>query len=261
MKYRLVMFDFDGTLADSFAWFLSNVNALAGPYRFGPIEEAEIETLRGWDARKLLAHLGVPLWKAPIIARRLRTLMAKDVRCIRLFQGVDDLLGLLSESGATLAIVSSNSVANVQAVLGPANAARIAHYQCGLSMFGKCAGLRRVLGRSGIPREQAVYIGDEIRDLEAAKKAKVSSGCVAWGYARLDVLRGRGPTEVFATVPEIARLATASAEGREARLFGPDSGADRERPGVGSLLRNRPSGGGIAQVSSRIDSGAYKRWT
>jgi phosphoglycolate phosphatase len=47
-------------------------------------------------------------------------------------------------------------------------------------------------------------IGDEARDIDAARAAGIASGAVAWGYADIESLRSRQPTEVFMTFDEIA---------------------------------------------------------
>jgi phosphoglycolate phosphatase len=174
----MAIFDFDGTLADSFPWFLAAVNRLAECYRFHPIEPQEVETLRGYPARRLVHHLGVPAWKLPLIARHLRRLMAADISRIALFPGVDRLLHGLAARGAQLAVVSSNSAGNVHRVLGPHNAALIGHYACGVSLFGKPSKLRSVLRRSGVSAGAAICIGDEIRDLEASRAAGIAFGAV-----------------------------------------------------------------------------------
>lgn len=203
-KYRLVIFDFDGTLADSFPWFIRVVNEVAARYRFRRIEEAELDTLRGYSARQMMEHLAVPRWKLPLIVRAMRKKKAADVRSIALFPGVDALLRSLAERGVELALVTSNSRDNAARILGPENAARFRHWECGMSVFGKRAGFRRVLRRSGVPRTQALCIGDEIRDLEAARAEGIPFGAVAWGYTRADSLRAHAPAEVFATVEDIA---------------------------------------------------------
>ncbi len=204
VKYRLAIFDFDGTLADSFPWFIRVVNGVADRYRFRRIEEADVDTLRGFSARQMMKHLAVPAWKLPQSMRALRNMKAADVEQIRLFAGVDEMLRSLAERGVELALVTSNSYDNAVRILGPENAARFRYYECGMSMFGKRAGFRRVLRRSGIPRERAICIGDEIRDLEAAHAEGIAFGAVAWGFTHLASLRAHAPAEVFATVDEIA---------------------------------------------------------
>ena len=69
MSYRLAIFDFDGTLADTFPWFMRVVNTVADRFRFKRIEEHEVEHLRGCSAREIVKHLEVPPWKLPFIAR------------------------------------------------------------------------------------------------------------------------------------------------------------------------------------------------
>ena len=66
MRYQLVIFDFDGTLADSFPWFSRIINDVADRFRFKRMAPHEMDTLRTMDARALMRHLGVPLWKSAV---------------------------------------------------------------------------------------------------------------------------------------------------------------------------------------------------
>lgn len=205
MRYRLAIFDFDGTLADSFAFFLGVLNRLADDHGFRRIEEHEVETLRGRTARQNFADFGVPAWKLPRVGRDFRRHMARDIAQISLFPGVDRLLRGLAERGIRTAVVTSNSADNVRRVLGPENAALIQHYACGVSIFGKRAKLRGVLRDSGIAAAEAICIGDEIRDMEAARAEGIAFGAASWGYTHPEALRNHGPEEMFSSVDEILR--------------------------------------------------------
>jgi phosphoglycolate phosphatase len=204
MRYRLVIFDFDGTLADSFEFFASVVNDLADRFRFRRIDPSEYETLRHYSAAQMIRHVGLPLWKIPQVGRHFQSLMAESIHRIPLFAGVDRTLRNLSDRGISLAVVSSNTCSNVQRVLGPELEGLIAFYECGVSVFGKQTKFRRILKRSGVPRSEAIYIADEIRDLESARQAGIAFGAVSWGYTNVEALKKLGPDEVFATVEEIA---------------------------------------------------------
>jgi phosphoglycolate phosphatase len=203
VKYRLAIFDFDGTLADSFSWFLGVANRLADEHRFRRLEEHEVEALRGQSARQLVAHFGIPVWKMPAIARQMRQHMARDIHHISLFSGMDRVLQTLAGRGVRLALVTSNSIGNVRQVLGPGNAALIQQYACGVAVFGKRTKLRAVLRGSGIPATEAICIGDEIRDLEAAREEGIAFGAVSWGYTNPEALRAHGPDEMFESAEEI----------------------------------------------------------
>lgn len=204
MGYRLVMFDFDGTLADSFPWFVRVINGVADRYRFKRIEEDEFDTLRGYSGREMVRHLGVASWKLPFIAGHMRRLKTRDADSVPLFPGTGALLRRLDEAGVTVAIVSSNAEANVRRILGPENTARVHFFECGASIFGKRSSFRRVLRRSGVAPAEALCVGDEIRDLEAAREAGLPFGAVTWGYTTAAALRGRSPEYVFASMEEIA---------------------------------------------------------
>ena len=203
MKYRLVLFDFDGTLADSFPFFASVVNDLAERFRFRRIEEHEHERLRHFSAAQMIHHVGLPLWKVPIVGSHFQMLMTQNIHRIKLFDGIDRVLRRLSNHGAVLAVVSSNSCANVQHVLGPENAALVKDFACGVSVFGKQAKFKRILRHTGISRTETIYIADELRDIDAARRAHIAFGAVSWGYTNVEALRARQPEEVFEMVDEI----------------------------------------------------------
>ena len=183
MRYQLVIFDFDGTLADSFPWFSRIIDDVADRFRFKRMAPHEMDTLRTMDARALMRHLGVPLWKVPFIAHHMRKRKSRELDQTRPFDGVDRMLRDLSDAGIALALVTSNSEPNARAILGAGNASLIRYYECGVSLFGKAARFRRVLRRSGIEARDAICIGDEIRDLEAAHREGIAFGAVTWGYA------------------------------------------------------------------------------
>lgn len=203
MRYRLVIFDFDGTLADSFPWFAGVFNEVAERFRFRRVDDAEGARLRGLSAHAIMRDLGVPGWKVPLIAIHLRRRMAREIDGIPLFAGVDALLRELAARGVAIAIVSSNSEANVRQVLGPELAALVAHFGCGAAVFGKEPKFRRLLRASGVPAAQALCVGDEIRDLEAARRTGLAFGAATWGYTTAEALRAAGPDWAFEDVEAI----------------------------------------------------------
>lgn len=208
MKYKLAIFDFDGTLADSLPWAASVVNEFADQYGFQRIDPNDHEQLRNFEAKQLMQHLGVKMWKVPQMAIHVRRRMSEEIERIPMFPGVGEMLRQLVQAGMILAVVSSNSEANVRRVLGPQNAALIRDFDCGAAVFGKASKLKAVFRRCQVEPNQAILIGDEIRDAVAARKVKMAFGAVSWGYTNPDALRTQQPEEFFTTVEEIAaRLA------------------------------------------------------
>lgn len=204
MKYDLLIFDFDGTLADTFPWFTSVINQVADKYKFRKVSETDEEFLRGLGAREIFKVLGIPLWKAPMIANYASALLSKDIREISLFDGIGGLLKSLSTKKVTIAILSTNSFTNISTVLGPENTALIDYFECGVSVLGKRSKLKKILKKSRTAPNKAIFIGDEIRDCEAANKVGVAFGAVSWGYTRIESLESCKSTEVFTSVDQIS---------------------------------------------------------
>jgi phosphoglycolate phosphatase len=206
MRYSLAIFDLDGTLADSFPWFLAVVNDVARRYGFKPIETDQIQSLRRAGAREILKRQEVPLWKLPAIARHMRALKHEQLETIALFPGVDPMLRALSGAGMTLALVTSDNEKNARRQLGP-SAALFSHFACGASLFGKSAKFKSILRRASAAPAQTIAIGDEVRDIEAARAAGIACGAVSWGYAVPEALAALAPDVIFQRMEDItARL-------------------------------------------------------
>lgn len=202
--YRLAIFDFDGTLADSMPWFRASFQDMIARFDLAPVHDDEIEGLRGLSSREIMARLNVSMWQLPAIVSDMRKRKLAAASEISLFAEIPAMLDELQHKRIKTAIVSSDSEASVRQVLGPI-ATRIDLFDCGAAMFGKHWKFRRVALRLGIKPSETVCIGDELRDIDAAKAAGMDSGAVAWGYALPGALQAAGPTHLFHSIGEMAR--------------------------------------------------------
>jgi phosphoglycolate phosphatase len=203
---KLAIFDFDGTLADTYPIFADSVNLLAARHGFRQVAPEEQGRLRGLGVKDIMRELHLPLWKVPAVLADFRKVMQQRIEEVQPFPEITGVLSRILESGLGLAVATSNSDANVRAVLGDPLVGHLAALECDASLFGKAQRLRRILKATRIDKADAIYIGDEIRDAEAAAKVGIAFGAVAWGYTHLDALLQTNPRKVFRVPGDMLQL-------------------------------------------------------
>ena len=203
MNYELLIFDFDGTLADTFPWLISIVNEIALKHNYEPVKQEQLEEFRKVGTHKLIKKYKIPLWKIPVLGKEFKNRMEEDIHRIALFDGIASTLNELANRGFNLALVSSNKEINVREVLGSRICALFSYFECDVPTFRKHTTFNKLLKVSKTSAERTLCIGDEIRDLEAARKSRINFGAVAWGYSDITALQALSPAVVFENVNEI----------------------------------------------------------
>lgn len=211
MNYKMVIFDFDGTIADTFPWVLDKLAYIAAKYNLKHPDPEEIERLRTFSVSQAIKQLQIPAWKIPLISRDIQSLMQTQIDKINLFNGIPEMFQNLHEQNTVVGIASSNSRENIERVIGEKIASTIDFFDCGISLTGKDKRLKNILKKSGVPIQDSLYVGDEIRDIESTKKINMPFGAVSWGYAKVDALKAYQPQEVFESVQDMTRKLSGAA--------------------------------------------------
>jgi phosphoglycolate phosphatase-like HAD superfamily hydrolase len=190
-----LIFDFDGTLADSLEVAVSTYHQLTG--RSIPFTTVEFAALKKLPARKVAKALGIPFWKAPFLLYQGRKIMHQRINEIEIFADITDVLRELHARGYELRIVSSNSKENIEQFLERYNLTEFFVDITGnVGLFRKGSALKRVMRRAGIEKHEACYIGDEARDIEASRSAGIPVVSVTWGFNDKELLATAHPYEI-----------------------------------------------------------------
>ncbi len=189
---RLAIFDFDGTLVDSLAAARAAYNAVAGRMGVSPVGEAEVSELRALGAMAGIRRLGLPLWKVPRVVAAVRTEMRRGLDEARPLPGVVAAVGELAARDCALAVLTSNSRENAERFLGRHGFPRFTEIVGGVGLFGKAGALRKLLRSRSASHEGCVYVGDEVRDVVAAREAGIAVVAVGWGFNDRAALEGAG---------------------------------------------------------------------
>lgn len=209
MTFKLVVWDFDGTLADSLPTAVRIFNRLAPEMGFKPLED--VNAARGLSTRQFLRQQGISLWRLPRLVRRYQAAAAEEADRLKLTTGMAEVLAGIAAVGLRLGILSSNREDNIRRCLRANNAEQHFAFVVGYPrLFGKGKALKRILRAENLSRSDVLYIGDELRDVEAAKKAGVKVAAVTWGFHTAELLRSGAPDFVVSEATELMELVGAN---------------------------------------------------
>jgi phosphoglycolate phosphatase len=202
MRYRLIVWDFDGTLANTMALALATYNDLAARHGFRPVDDPA--AVRGMTTRAFLRQHGISLLRLPLLMREYWAVTRQHMPLVRVFDGLPEVLARLMASGVRQGVLSSNSAANIRACLSANGVEEHFDFVIGYPrLFGKGRTIRRLLKKDGIEPARFLYIGDEVRDVEAAKEAGVAVGAAGWGFHTMDQLSSAAPTYLWSAPAEV----------------------------------------------------------
>lgn len=201
------IFDFDGTLVDSFMASIEIYNLLAEKNNFNKIEHSKIEDVKNISAFDLIRTLNIPFYRLPTMLYHAQKNMSKSIHTLPPFFNIKEMLNTLHESGCKIGILTSNSKENVDLWLklnGIASYFTFIHSE--RNLFGKDYALKKIFRTYNIDKDEAVYIGDEARDIEAAKKLNMKSIAVTWGFNTEQFLLKQNPDYIARTPQDIVSL-------------------------------------------------------
>jgi phosphoglycolate phosphatase len=200
---KMIIYDFDGTIADSLPIMVEAYNRVAREKGFQCITEENLQAIRAQRPRDILKELGVGLHQVPKllyrVLREVKLISGKIAPCA----GMKELLYAAHNSGYRQTILTSNLEDNVREFLLNNEIEIFDSIYCGSATFGKARTLKRLLKETRLTSREVVYVGDEIRDIEATRKIGISIICVGWGYNTREALESHAPHAVIERPEEI----------------------------------------------------------
>jgi len=203
-----IIFDFDGTIADTLELGLSVYNRIAPEYNCLPVGVGERELFRTKKPQELLETYGISKLKLLTLTLRIRKEMNRHVPEMKLFDNMESSLREIRNAGYGMGILTSNSVENVRKFLEINGLTALFDFvYSGRSFLGKEKVIRKMIIREQLPSGRIVYVGDETRDIEACRAAGIPVIAVSWGFNRRELLASLLPDQVADRPEELpARL-------------------------------------------------------
>lgn len=194
---KFVIFDFDGTIANTLEIAFDLGNDLLASISKEPVERSEVARIRGMTLRQILREFNIPLYQLPRLLIRARSIMSAHIAQLQPNPGMIELVQEMHANNYPCGIVSTNSQSNVERFL---KTHKIESYfmfvDGGSGAFGKARRLRTTLRRYKLQPDDTLYVGDEIRDIEAARKNNIQVVAVTWGLNSRDRLERSKPDQL-----------------------------------------------------------------
>ncbi|MFH1840902.1 MAG: HAD-IA family hydrolase, partial [Candidatus Shapirobacteria bacterium] len=201
-------FDFDGTLADGLKAMVKCFNLVAKKYAYPTIKTPQIAALKELGAKAVFKELKIPLLKLAKIIAETKKEFKKEIPRLQLIKPWGKTLNSLKKQGCRLGILSSNNQDNIQLFLKNRHLDQFDFVTCESDIFGKDRALVKLLKKLGLKKEEVLYVGDEIRDIEACQKAGIRIVAVDWGFNSRPALQSSHPDYLISQPQDLLKILT-----------------------------------------------------
>jgi len=206
MNDKTLLFDFDGTIADTLSHLVEISNRLSEEFNFQKIDPEEVYSLRDKTSQEIIKLLKVPVMKIPLIVARAKDELSREILSIKTFAGLKEILSHLKELGYQLGVLSSNSKDNVLKFLKRHRFDFFDSISTTPKIWRKEGCLVRLMEDMGIHPSEVFYITDETRDVLAAKKTGIKVVAVTWGYNSKNALLALQPHFLIDNPEDLLRI-------------------------------------------------------
>ena len=203
MKKRYIVFDFDGTIANTVDPALKIGNSILKEMGETPLTKAQLSSLRDKSYLEIIQTFNIAVWKVPGLLLKLRNELTEHFEMVQPYPHIIDVLKKLSKEGYYMYILTSNDKPFVQRFLDTFEIPVFEDIFSEMNIFGKADALKKFMRIQKIKTEDMIYIGDEVRDIEACKKNKTTIISVTWGFNTEDKLAEHNPDVIVNTPLEL----------------------------------------------------------
>ena len=204
---KTIIFDFDGTIADTLDSVVKIVNNQAEHFGYKKVTKEDIPYLQGKKPREILSYLGISIFKLPLWIKKIHSEINKEISNRVPTVNISPLLSeLYNDEYFHFGILSSNTQENVKQFLDKNELDFFDFVRTGKSVFGKSYMINKIIKQRKIRKSDVFYVCDEVRDIEAAKKSGIKSVAVTWGYNTKDAIIKENPDFIVDTPDELRNI-------------------------------------------------------
>jgi len=209
---KIAIFDFDGTIANTIPsdeQIVKLFNKFTKEFGIEKtVTQKDIEEFRGKSLKEIVKSLHIRFYRLPFILRKVQKFLQPDLLKSSPIEGITEVIKKLKEKGFVLGIVTSSKKTLVENFLKRHKIKGFDFVQSGTSLFGKHRIINKLLKNNGFSQEETIYIGDEIRDIDATKKSEIPIISVTWGFNSKEGLKKHLPHFLAEKPKDILKILT-----------------------------------------------------
>ncbi len=203
-RIKLIIFDFDGCIANSIPLAVRIAEELAPKYLKIKLDFKHVMYHEGMQA--LIKKSKSRPWKVLHLVRRFRKMMARRFFTVKPYPEIVHVIKNLS-SYYSIGLVTSNSRKNAKLFLRKHGLSEDFRFvRANVSLFMKAWRIKRILRKYKLKKSEAVMIGDETRDMIAARKTGIHSIAVTWGVNSKKLLAKEKPDFIVSSPEQLLRV-------------------------------------------------------
>jgi len=203
---KTIIFDFDGTIANTLDSLIEIMNRLSKEFGFRKIKQEEVEYLREKTARQILKNLGISLIKLPFVVRKARKEINSQIEFLNPSVELLSAIQYLKDKNYKIGIVTTNTEDNVRKFLQANNLDKFDFFYTAKRVFGKDRTISKIINDMKLDKSTVYFIGDEIRDIKAGKKVGIKTIAVGWGFNTKEALSRESPDYLIESPKEIEKI-------------------------------------------------------
>ncbi|MGG0747334.1 HAD-IA family hydrolase [Priestia megaterium] len=197
---KVILFNFNGTIVDTKFLAIDIFNEIASKQEYKKINKEEVPYLSTLSIRERCKVLNVPIHKMPLIGISIKRRYQQYIANLEPVRGISEVLEELKNQGYKLGFLTSNNY-NVTNDFLTNNSIEFFDYNhYSFNPFSKSKDISSFLKKYRLKKNEVIYIGDELRDIKAAKKNGLVCIATSWGYDSVNLLN-RGHADFIAKQP------------------------------------------------------------
>jgi len=201
-----LIFDFDGTLAQTLPVMWKTYNQIAPSFNLPTITWEKALSLRDRGVRRLTKEYRVSPLKLLRLSQAITKAMKNKILQVKPAKGIRAVLRDIRKKNIKAGILTSNSKENVIAFLKNSDLESFDFIYSESNLLGKAPAIKKIIKKEKLAPRSVIYIGDETRDVAAAHKAGARAIAVTWGLNSRTKLRNKKPDWIIDHPQELIKV-------------------------------------------------------